>query len=467
MFQSDGIESFLNAQYQYDAQNRRITKTVGQTATHFFFNESWQVLEARVGSGPDPLDQYLWDIRYIDAAVVRFHDADTNGSYEDAGDNILYYTQDANFNTTALVDEATGDVAERYLYDPYGKATVLEDDWTADGDNASDVANVRLFQGQEFNPETGLDSSRMRPVYHPTLGVWASRDIPYVDGMNLYAYCGADPVNRVDPTGMREVLGNGIEVLPNGRVVFDPATDSTSGMGQEAAAERRQNQARYSAGAVPTGLGVGSVVLINGKTGFRIGITDYYITGSSQPGYPGKNTSALIIYKASNPGKNYRLDLGKIPRGPNKGEYAWHHNQEGLYDVVKIEDHTKAGPVASTAGKAIKIFKWGGRALFVTSAVASTLEVYYADDKARAFAREAAGWAGAAVGTRGGAWFGARVGVRYGPWGLGIGTLVGGIGGGIGGYLAAYNSADAIWELAASKLEVEEWQVLCEENGNT
>jgi hypothetical protein len=75
----------LIAQYQYDGQNRRITKTVGETATHFFFNESWQVLETRVGSGPDPLDQYLWVLRYIDAAVVRFHDADTNGSYEDAG----------------------------------------------------------------------------------------------------------------------------------------------------------------------------------------------------------------------------------------------------------------------------------------------------------------------------------------------------------------------------------------------
>ena len=189
----------------YDAQSRRITKTVGQTATHFFFNESWQVLETRVGSGPNPLDQYLWDIRYIDAAVVRFHDAGANGSYEDAGDNILYYTQDANFNTTALVDEATGDVVERYLYDPYGKATVLDDDWAADGDNASDVANVRLFQGQEFNPETGLDSSRMRPVYHPTLGVWASRDIPYIDGTNLYAYCGSDPPNLVDPEGLAAV----------------------------------------------------------------------------------------------------------------------------------------------------------------------------------------------------------------------------------------------------------------------
>ena len=40
--QDAGTEDWaLVAEYQYNGQNRRITKTVGQTATHFFFNESW------------------------------------------------------------------------------------------------------------------------------------------------------------------------------------------------------------------------------------------------------------------------------------------------------------------------------------------------------------------------------------------------------------------------------------------
>ena len=45
-----------------------------------------------------PFDQYVWDIRYIDAPVVRFHDGDTDGSYNDPEDNTLYYCNDANYN---------------------------------------------------------------------------------------------------------------------------------------------------------------------------------------------------------------------------------------------------------------------------------------------------------------------------------------------------------------------------------
>ena len=40
---------------------------------------------------PDPYEQYVWDPGapgYIDAPVVRFHDADTNGTIDDT----LYYT---------------------------------------------------------------------------------------------------------------------------------------------------------------------------------------------------------------------------------------------------------------------------------------------------------------------------------------------------------------------------------------
>jgi RHS repeat-associated protein len=188
------------AERPYDAQNRRIAKTVGQTATHFYFNESWQVLETRVGAGPNPLDQYLWDIRYIDAAVVRFHDADTNGSYENAGDNILYYTQDANFNTTALVDEATGDVAERYIYTAYGEAMCLDLNW-ANGQATSRVSNEILFTGHLLDAESGLVQARERDL-HTTLGRWTSEDPRgYADTANVYEYVAGCAPNATDPLG--------------------------------------------------------------------------------------------------------------------------------------------------------------------------------------------------------------------------------------------------------------------------
>ena len=51
------------------------------------------MLEVHEGGDADnPLKQFVWDIRYIDAPVVRFHDGDTDGTIDDT----LYYTTDAN-----------------------------------------------------------------------------------------------------------------------------------------------------------------------------------------------------------------------------------------------------------------------------------------------------------------------------------------------------------------------------------
>jgi RHS repeat-associated protein len=127
-------------------------------------------------------------------------DGDLDGGSEE-GDNTLYYTTDANFNVTALVDAETGEVVERYMYDPYGKATVCEEDWTPREDNASAVANDFLYCGYRFDAETGLYNVRHR-YYHPTLGRWTQRDSGYLDALNLYEYARGMPSGAVDPRGL-------------------------------------------------------------------------------------------------------------------------------------------------------------------------------------------------------------------------------------------------------------------------
>jgi hypothetical protein len=47
---------------------------------------------SRDGVGGLPAVQRLWDPRYVDAPVVRFHDANTDGEYLDSGGNVLYYS---------------------------------------------------------------------------------------------------------------------------------------------------------------------------------------------------------------------------------------------------------------------------------------------------------------------------------------------------------------------------------------
>jgi len=186
--------------------------------TDYSYNESWQVIEERTGTfesregeggarvtpAETPAVQWLWDIRYVDAPVLRWRDADADPETGDFGlEETVYYCQDANWNGTAVVDEATGDVVERYMYAAYGEPTVLDEDWAPVEGNQSAVANERLFQGQARDGETGLYASRVRTTYHPTLGVFPGRDLAgYIDGMNLYQYCRSNPARLTDPMGL-------------------------------------------------------------------------------------------------------------------------------------------------------------------------------------------------------------------------------------------------------------------------
>jgi len=206
--------------YAYDGAHRRIGRTryPGGTARteRFYYNESWQVVQEESSAGTTQ-GQYVWDVRYIDAAVLRDFDGDYDPQTGDLGvedsglEERLYYLNDANMNVTALVAATDGAVVERYRYDPYGRATVLEGVRDVNGSDTSavewqprmagnDFVNEILYCGYRIDWYTGYYYVRHRYL-HSTLGRWMTWDpIGYEDGANLYcAYFvphGADPFGR-------------------------------------------------------------------------------------------------------------------------------------------------------------------------------------------------------------------------------------------------------------------------------
>ena len=85
------------------------------TTQHLYYSAQGQVIEERQDgtAAADVTHQYVWSLAYVNALVLR--DTYQDGVLVPA--DRLYAQQDANYNTTALVN-TSGTVVERYTYSP-------------------------------------------------------------------------------------------------------------------------------------------------------------------------------------------------------------------------------------------------------------------------------------------------------------------------------------------------------------
>jgi RHS repeat-associated protein len=178
---------------RYDGLNRRIVRDetgggVGGELKHFYYNQRWQVL-VEANSSNEATAMYSYHPHYVDAVAVRMRDADAH-----------VYLQDANFNVTAVVDDA-GSVVERYSYTPYGEVIFLDSSFAPR--SSSLLSNEILYTGRRRDPETGLQINRNR-FYAAGLGRWVNRDPIGYDGSewNLYEYVSSNPAGFRDAQGL-------------------------------------------------------------------------------------------------------------------------------------------------------------------------------------------------------------------------------------------------------------------------
>jgi len=212
--------------YAYDGLNHRITESpTGQDTKKLYYSAQWQVVEERVN--PWQTYQYVWSPVYVNALVLR----DSTG-----WPSRFYALHDANFNVTAIMADIWVDidwmpgmappnipqgwqVAERFVYDSYGKHLVFMEnhflnEWI-EVPNSFYEWNY-TFQGMRYDATSDLYFSMTRP-YSATLQRWISQDIDYFDGPNLYWALTNNPINYVDPLGLSAQWHH---LLPRG--IFTP-----------------------------------------------------------------------------------------------------------------------------------------------------------------------------------------------------------------------------------------------------
>lgn len=120
------------------------------------------------------------------------------------GGEIYYYYQDEQLSTALLTDHV-GKVRNHYRYSAFGE--MLE--------GSESVGNRIRYTGQQYDEISGQYYLRAR-YYNPVVGRFLQEDVYQEDGLNLYAYCGNNPVKYYDPSGYTsyefgELAGEGSE----------------------------------------------------------------------------------------------------------------------------------------------------------------------------------------------------------------------------------------------------------------
>ena len=169
--------------YVIDGNGRRIGRSVdGRLVGGYLYRPDGSIVAELNGSG---------------ATVARF-------AYDDLGRLALVQRGGRTYRVVTdhlgspllVIDAQSGEIAESITYDAWGNIV---------SDTGPGLVPFG-FAGGLRDPDTGLVRFGARD-YDPTVGRWTGPDPIRFDGgdANLYRYGSGDPVNRVDPSGLRDV----------------------------------------------------------------------------------------------------------------------------------------------------------------------------------------------------------------------------------------------------------------------
>ena len=201
------LKTYNGWSYTYDAMNRLTAAVNGSAGANFWYDGLGRICTWQQ-NGPTNARFNVWDgwdlvAEYTLKAASNLPDTEyLHGAGSDELVSMTragvtsYFFQDGRGNTAQATD-TSGNLVETCKYDVHGAPTVT----VAAGKTAT--GNRFLFTGREYFSVVGLYNYRNR-FYLPTLGRFLQPDPIGFSGdpANLYRYCGNNPVNWSDPTGL-------------------------------------------------------------------------------------------------------------------------------------------------------------------------------------------------------------------------------------------------------------------------
>ncbi|MCB2355755.1 RHS repeat domain-containing protein [Clostridium estertheticum] len=162
---------------RYDTEGLRCEIEENEKLTKFIFHKENILVET--DKDYNPVSRFTRGYEVVTADIA-------NG---ELGSNRYYYTQDEQGSTVFIVEKEQR-IKNEYCYDAFG--CVL--------DSKEEVHNRITYTGQQFDGITNQYYLRAR-FYNPVIGRFTQEDVYRGDGLNLYGYCGNNPVVYYDPSG--------------------------------------------------------------------------------------------------------------------------------------------------------------------------------------------------------------------------------------------------------------------------
>lgn len=202
-----------NWQYHFDGQGNLVKETSASTQYQYEYDPGNR--QTAVWSEGVKVQENLYDGENLRAGLVErgkrstfvFHKGEIVGELDDRDTLVKGYirgygaaaiNQDGTYYgvhqdeqlSTGWITRADGTVENAYEYDAFGKLL---------GSHVT-ITNRLLYAGQQYDQESGQYYLRAR-YYNPVVGRFMQEDPYRGDGLNLYAYCGNNPVCYYDPSG--------------------------------------------------------------------------------------------------------------------------------------------------------------------------------------------------------------------------------------------------------------------------